>query len=291
MTATTTRERRSVAKTTAPPPARPLPVGYTAVLSLVLVGATLYGLLGDDPYRVSPGVQETLPAVLRGQDLLTLLTVPVLLWASVRASAGSLRGHLLGLGLLLYYAYSYVMYAFSPFNDAFLLYITVIGMSSYGLLNGLVRLDVGILGPAFARTPRRPVGWFLLVVGVAFVGAWLAMIVSVLPGGLPAGRMTYDIGSAVHVLDLAFVLPLVIATGVLLLRGHPAGPVLGAVLLCKIVTLGLAMLFMGFVFLDERSAPEAITWAAMSGAAATWLTVGARRMRTPDKVWLRPSFW
>jgi hypothetical protein len=228
---------------------------------------------------------------LRGQDLLTLLTVPLLLWASVRAAAGSLRTHILSLGLYLYYAYSYVMYAFAPFNDAFLLYITVIGMSSYALLNGLVRLDVPAIAPAFARAPRRSLGWFLLVVGIAFVGAWLMMIVSVLPGGLPAGRMTYDIASAVHVLDLSFLLPLVIASGWLLLRGHPAGPVLGAVLLCKIVTLGLAMLFMGFVFLNERNIVEMLVWAAISAAAAGWLIVGARRLEAPVAEWLRPSFW
>ena len=42
------------------------------------------------------------------------------------------------------------------------------------------------------------------------------MMVPAIPGGLPAGRVTYDIASTVHVLDLAFVLPLRLATGVLL---------------------------------------------------------------------------
>jgi hypothetical protein len=39
----------------------------------------------------------------------------------------------------------------------------------------------------------------------------------------------YDIPNTVHVLDLAIVLPLMIATGALLLRGHPVAPVLAAV--------------------------------------------------------------
>ena len=117
------------------------------------------------------------------------------------------------------------------------------------------------------------------------------MIVPAVPDGLPIGRVTYDIASAVHILDLAFALPLVIATGWMLLREHPAGPVLAAVLLCKIVTLGLAMLFMGFVFLDQRSGTEMTAWAAISVVAAGWLLVGVRRMRPVHGPWLRHSFW
>jgi hypothetical protein len=72
----------------------------------------------------------------------TLLTVPLLAWSAYRARAGSLRMHLLWLGLMLYYAYSYIIYAFSPYNDMFLLYVALIGMSFYALLDGLFRLEL-----------------------------------------------------------------------------------------------------------------------------------------------------
>jgi hypothetical protein len=273
------------------PRGRPLPLSFSVALAAVLVGATAYGLFAEVPYRAAPGVRPTLPDVLRGQDLLTLATVPLLLWTAVRARAGSLRAHLLWAGLLLYYAYSYVMYAFAPFADAFLLYVAAMGVASFGLLDGVLRLRMGVVSNAFERAPRRPAGVFLIVVAVLFAGMWLAMIVPAIPGGLPAGRQTYDIASAVHVLDLAFVLPLLAATGVMLWRGHVAGPALAGVLLCLKVTLALALLSMNLAFVPRPHPGETALWAAIAAIAAGWLVVGARRMRPPDVPWLHPSIW
>lgn len=269
----------------------PLPLAYTVVLSTALVGVTLFGLAADSAYRLSPGVRDILPATLRGQDLLTLLTVPLLVWSARRAQAGVLAMHLVWLGLLLYYAYSYVLYAFAPFNDVFLAYCLIIGMSGYGFLNGLLRLDMEVIAPTVTTVPRRGLGVFLLVVAGAFLGLWLSMIVPAIPGGLPDGRMTYDIASAVHVLDLSVMLPLVAGTGWLLLRAHPAGPVLGVVLLCKIITLALALTFMNLVFLDEPNLGEVAMWLVIGIVAAAWLTVVLRRMPNPSGAWIRPSLW
>lgn len=85
---------------------RALPVWYSLLLALPLTAATVYGLVADDAYRTAADIA----AQGRGQDLLTLLTVPLLVWAAGRARAGSLRAHLLWVGLMLYYLYSYLMY-------------------------------------------------------------------------------------------------------------------------------------------------------------------------------------
>jgi hypothetical protein len=269
---------------------RPLPLRFSLLLGVVLLGATSYGLAVDGAYRVSPGVRADFPDVMRGQDLVTLLTIPVLVGMAVLARAGSLKAHLVWLGLLLYYAYSYVAYALSPFNDAFLLYVATLGLAGYALLDGLIRLDLTRAGPAMADTPRRPVGWFLVGVGVLFVGLWLAMILPAIPGGLPDGRVTYDIASVIHVLDLAFVLPLLLATGRMLLRGHPAGPVLGAVLLTKMVTLGLALLAMN-LFVDAPSIAEAALWALITAASAALLAATLRRTGPVEHPWMRGGLW
>lgn len=116
------------------------------------------------------------------------------------------------------------------------------------------------------------------------------MIVPAIPGGLPAGRVTYDIASTVHVLDLAFVLPPCWPPGSGWC-GHVAGPAVVAVLLCKIVTLGLAMLAMNLVFVDEPGAGEVGMWATIAVVADGWLAVGARRMRPVDGPWLCPTLW
>ncbi len=268
-----------------------LPLSYSAVIGLLLVAVTWYGLLSADAYRVSPGVREDFPDVMRGQDVVTLLTVPLLAWSGYRARAGSLRMHLPWLGLMLYYAYTYVIYAFSPYNDVFLLYVALIGMSGYALLDGLFRLDLSAVAPAVAAVPRRGMAVFLAVVGGFFTALWLAMLLPAIPGDLPDGRITYDIASAVHVLDLAFIMPLLFATAWLTFRGRVIGPVLAAVLLAKMVTLGLALLAMNLAFNDSPNAVEMGLWALVAGVAATALAMVLRAMTPAPAPWIRPRLW
>jgi hypothetical protein len=101
---------------------------YTVAVAAVLVAATAYGL-----------------------------------WTGARARAGSLRAHIVWLALLFYVAYTYLMYVVTPFNDMFLVYVAAIGLAAYGVLNGLLRIDVSIVSGAFTDVPRRPVvaGWLL----------------------------------------------------------------------------------------------------------------------------------
>jgi hypothetical protein len=250
-------------------------------------------LLYAGAYRVTP-TRANLDAVLRGQDTLTLLAVPLLLWAAHRARAGSLRAHVLWLGILLYVPYTYLMYVVVPYNDAFLAYVAAIGLGFYLLLDGLLRVDVQALRGAFSGLPKRATGWFLTVTGTLFVLLWLASIVPTIPGGVPDGLFVYDIPSTVHVLDLGFVLPLLIGTGVALLRDHVAAPLLAGMLLVKTVTLGLALLFMNAgaaVAGHGMNAAETVLWAAVVGLSGGLLAVSARGLGKVPERWLRPSLW
>ena len=268
-----------------------VPLWYSAMIAVLLMAVTGYGLLDADAYRVSPGVREDFPDVMRGQDVVTLLTVPLLAWSAYRARTGSLRMHLLWLGLVLYYAYTYVIYAFSPYNDVFLAYVILIGMTGYALLDGLFRLDLRAVAPAAVAVPRRGLAVFLAVVGCFFTALWLAMILPAIPGDLPAGRVTYDIASAVHVLDLAFIMPLLFATAWLTYRGRVIGVVLAAVLLAKMVTLGLALLAMNLGFTDSPNAGEIALWVVVAAVAAAVLTRVLRAMQTPAAPWMRSRLW
>jgi hypothetical protein len=186
------------------------------------------------------------------------------------------------------------MYVVAPYNDALLLYVAAIGLGGFGLFHGLVRLDAGATARAFEGAPRRPVAWFLIAVAILFASMWLVDILSVWPGGIPDSLFTYDIPSVVHVLDLAVVLPLLLATGVLLLRGHPIAPVLAAMLLVKTLTLGLALLSMNaFVAASggQVDPAEPVIWSAVVLVTSTWLVVGTRRMRPVEPPWLRPTVW
>jgi hypothetical protein len=277
-----------------PPAGRTLPLAFTFTLAAVLLAATGYGLLVEGAYPAPEGVRPTLPETLRGQDLVTMLAAVALVWGGIRARAGSLAGHIVWLAVCLYVPYTYLMYVVAPYNDALLLYLAAIGLGGFGLLNGLVRLDPSATAQAFERTPRRPVAWFLILVALLFATMWLVDILSVWPGGVPDSLFTYDIPSIVHVLDLGVVLPLLLATGILLLRGHPVAPVLAAMLLVKTLTLGLALLSMNaFVAASggQIDPAEPLVWTAVVLVASTWLVVGTRRMRAVEQPWLRPTVW
>lgn len=273
-------------------PNRAVTVPLTWTLAAVLVAATSYGLVADG-YRETPA-RELLGATLRGQDVLTLLTVPALLASTLMARRGSLRAHLVSLGILLYVPYTYLMYVVVPYNDAFLLYVAAIGLGSYLFFDGLIRMNVHSLRDTFVHVPRRSIGWFLIATGALFGVMWLMQNLTVIPGGVPDGLFVYDIPSTVHVLDLAFMLPTVIAAGVLLLRGHPAGAVLAAVMLIHMVTLGLALLFMngGTAVAGSTIDPgETLTWATIVLVSGGFLFALFRSMGTAPTGWLRPSMW
>lgn len=103
--------------------------------------------------------------------------------------------------------------------------------------------------------------------------------------------MTYDITSAVHTLDLSMVLPLVIGSGVMLVRRRPVGVMLGAVVLCKMVALGLAMLAMNLLFNSNPNLPETVLWGTIAVTAATLMTRLLHHVSTPTGPWMRESIW
>ena len=265
--------------------------GVSALLAVLLLAATLYGLLADHAYRLPRSLE------LQGiaQDVLTLATIPVLLWAARRSRAGSLPGHLLWLGTLAYLAYSYLVYAVGvPQNPAFLLYTSVLALSVAALVDGIGRIDVRAASPAFDRRGHRGAGWFLVVFGSAFAVLWLSDIVPTLGGGLPSAIGAGELPNPVYVADLAFAVPAIVATGTALVRGHVAAPVLGAVVLVKVVTLGLAITAMSIAILLDGGTPDwpvVGLFAVMITVCTTLLARGARRLGVPAPGWLRETLW
>jgi hypothetical protein len=230
---------------------------------------------------------------LRGQDVVTLLAAVALVWGAVRARAGSLAGHIVWLAVTLYVAYTYLMYVVAPYNDALLLYIAAIGLATYGLLNGLFRLE-RTRWPWPSPTSPSGVAWFLIVVGTLFASLWLVDILSVWPGGIPDSLFVYDIPSIG-----ARPRPRDRAAAAAPHRGAaapwpPVAPVLAAIVLVKTLTLGLALLSMNaFVAASTGTLDpaEPVLWTLVIAAALAWLVLGARRMRPAPSPWLRPTVW
>jgi hypothetical protein len=278
---------------------RPLPLWYSVTLGGFVAVATSYGLL-TRPYRL---VTDLLSATWLAQDAVTLLVVPVLVWSAQRAAAGSLRAHLLWIGVQTWTAYCYLHLAFgAPFNAMFLVYVVVLGLAGYGMLDGIVRLDVVAAARALAPAPQRAAAWFLAIGGVGIAGLWLSDIVpALIASDLPTEIHLGELANPTWVIDLAWIIPLSIGTAMLLARRHPAGPALAATLLVALLLLSLAMLAIApFALAQGLHADTAVAtqlavfsgvFGVLGAIEATLLAVGARRMQPEAGPWLRRGWW
>jgi hypothetical protein len=98
----------------------------------------------------------------------------------------------------------------------------------------------------------------------------------------------------VYIADLAFALPAVVATGVALVRGHTVAPVLGAVVLIKVVTLGPAIWAMAVAILLDGGKPDwpvVGLFSVIIVVSATVLVQGAPSLGVPSPGWLRATLW
>jgi len=269
------------------------------LLGFLVILAAVYGLVVDDAYRlVSPLTRET----WRAQDAVTLATVPVLLWATWRARAGSLSAHLVSVGILIWLTYGYAHLSVgAPFNAMFLVYLSVLTLAGFAMLDGLLRVDVAAAWPAFAQMPRRATAWFLAIAGVAIAVLWLSEIVVALPDGLPTNIHLSELPNPTWVLDLAWIIPSALAAALMLRRRHPAGPVIAGALLVMLLVLSVTMLTVvpfalaASLGADPVVSQQLVVFAVVFtvlGSIETWLLARARsRLRVVPPSWLRRGWW
>jgi uncharacterized membrane protein YeaQ/YmgE (transglycosylase-associated protein family) len=187
-----------------------------------------------------------------GQDMANLFCiVPAMLITLHFALRASIRATLVWLGILIYMVYSYALYAFFiHFGPWFPVYVAVLGMSAYALFGSVIHIDLENISRLLGENPKaKLVSVPLLTFGVLFAAHWLSEIVPALASGTsPKG--VADIGmpvNPVHVLDLAFVLPGLIATAVSIRKRRPLGLLFAVPLLTFSAVMGVAILSMFFV--------------------------------------------
>jgi hypothetical protein len=209
-------------------------IRLTWVLTGLVAGASLAGLLVDGVYAGSQSTAE----MLRAYDLVALLVVvPAAAIAARRAARGSVLAPLVIASLVAYVVYTYAYYLFGTgFNDLFLLHAAIFstGLVALGLL--LASLDVEALAGRFGvKTKVRIVASSRGVLAVALGGMWVYVaLANAVTGDPPTGSKLVETSAVVHLgmaLDLMLLVPLYGAAALLLRRRAPWGFALAGVAL------------------------------------------------------------
>jgi hypothetical protein len=230
---------------------------FPFILSLVTaillsVTSTLGLMLGRQSlYRPDP---RTLPAFI-GQDAITLaIGLPLLLGSLWTARRGSLRGLLVWMASLFYFAYGYAYYLLSPeFNSLYLAYIAIVSLSAYSLLYLLLSVDAETVRARFTtRTPTRLAGGFLVLMALLMTTKWVTSIIAALTNG-PAPTQV-ELG--VWPMDLVIAFPAMFWGGVWLWRRQALGYLVGTVLLAKAAAVGLTLVVATWLVTLWGAAPD-----------------------------------
>jgi hypothetical protein len=258
---------------------------FTVALAVLICVASVGGLsLGTLYAREAPdwAVQCI------GQDIIDLaLLVPTLLISLLCMRRGMKPALFVWLGATIYSGYTFFIYAFSVhFNQFFLVYCAVLGLSVYATIATIVATDFQALTGWFdERRSLRLASTFLFMLAVLFCLLWLEEIVpATLRNDIPlplknAGLPT----NPVHVLDLSLLLPGFIIVSILLRKKHPYGylfaPVFIAFAALMDVTIGALMVIMALKGLPA-SIPMVGAFAVL--AVISVLIFAGLVKRTPD---------
>jgi hypothetical protein len=234
-----------------------------ALLLAIAAGGGVFvpDLYRDNSYYVAQAV---------GQDLVSLVVVlPALIVTAFLSHRGSSRARLVWLGVLVYLVYTYVVAAFdNRFNSLFLVYVALLGCSLYALIGGLATTDLaGVKAGFTGKTSANAVSIYLFVLAILFYFLWLSESVPALVAGkIP--QSVQDNGTptnAIHVLDMAWILPAFAIAGVSLRRKQALGYTLAGALLTYSLLLTLAILSM-VVFMMRQGQPVVAPQVVIFGA-------------------------
>lgn len=237
-----------------------------ATAGLSAAGSLVGLVAADDIYGAET---STLRDAATAQDLVGLVVVaPLLLVLVLSAGRGSVLSWLCCLGALEFTAYNYAIYAFSvSFGPLFLIWVAVLGLSMFALVTAFADLLTSTARSRFAGGSQRRTGWFLVIIAGLFALVWLREIVADLVSGRPStSASAWNVPTnPVHVLDLAFFLPAMVVTGVLVTRRHWLGHATAAAQLVFVELTCLPILATPFVAMAAGHDP---LWSVMAPIGA-----------------------
>jgi hypothetical protein len=180
------------------------------------------------------------------QDAIDLfLIAPLLLVTSWLANRNKQSAAILRAGVILYILYTFTIYCFDVhFNNLFILYCFILGLSFYSFLHFLFTQGNELVAQRFKhKSVLEITAFYLLIVSCVFYFQWLSEIIpAIIAGTIPksladAGLFT----NPVHVIDLSVFLPGLFVTGILMLRQKPLGLLLAPVMIVFFVLMDITI--------------------------------------------------
>lgn len=222
-------------------------IKLTIPLAILFVLASVVGIFVPEFYHRE---ELTFAAQGIGQDAVNLLIAfPVLVIGAIMARRGSIAGLLIWWGILIYIAYSYVIYAFAlEFNRLFLVYTAILGLSVYTLAGSMLSIKPQTLKASFDRTvPHKQLAILLGITATLFYLIWLKdLIPALIADEKPLSVVEAGLASnPVHVLDMGLFLPLLALTAVWMWRNDAKAYVFAAPILVLGIIMGAAIIGMG----------------------------------------------
>jgi hypothetical protein len=194
-------------------------------------GSFIYeSIRGHDIEIYGRGLYQHMPAdvAVQGiaQDYVTLIiAIPLLLITLPGYHKNSVRSFYLLSGVLGYFFVTYLFYtAMGMYNFLFLCYVTLLGLSFFGLFISTRTLERMGHYHFSEKTPAKIVGGFLMFNAVAIAFLWLGIVVPpLIDGSIYPLELNHFTTLIVQGFDLGLLLPVSFVIGFLLFRKKKPG--------------------------------------------------------------------
>lgn len=160
------------------------------------------------------------------QDWITLLLgIPMLLAGLYFARKGSLRGRLVLSGTIGYFLVTYLFYmTMAMYNQMFLAYIVLLGLSFFALALTLFSYDLEQLRKSFTNERVfKFAGYFLMSNSILIAMLWLSIILPAFIKGVVPNQVEHYTTLIVQGFDLGLILPICFVSGWLAVRKNIYG--------------------------------------------------------------------
>ncbi|MGE5614549.1 MAG: hypothetical protein ACM3XR_09090 [Bacillota bacterium] len=237
-----------------------------AVLSLIAAICGIFSKQGPGEYNFTSIHGQTITIYGKGiygknsvfgalqaisQDIVTLCVgIPILIISLFLARKGLIKGRLLLSGTLGYFLITYMMYTFiAMYNKLFLAYVVLMSASFFAFVLTLPVPDIEKMSSYFSdKLPVRFAGGYLIF-STAMIGLlWLARVIPTLIDGSVPLEVEHGTTLTVQAFDLAFFLPGIFLSGLLLIKKKPFGYILApiatvtnALIMAALLSKGISM--------------------------------------------------